>query len=762
MRLFTLLLAVQAAAAPGCCTSDAQCQDGIACNGFERCVFGSCSAGDPVVCDDGLDCTVDTCREPTGACFYTPNDSACDDGALCNGAETCNPSTGCVPGTPWDCADGIDCTDDLCLEPEPPSTTPSCNYVPRDERCQNDVFCDGAEACILGVGCQPGTPPTCDDAVACTHDACDPELDACSHAPDDAVCDDSLWCNGAETCDVTLGCQAGTPPDCDDAIGCTGDTCNEDEDRCGHVPDDEACPDLDDCNLGFCDRATDCGIVPAPDGTLCDVVPEVDEICLAGICQERRCGDGWLDAGEECDTALHRLGCSDTCTTFDWVVSDEPGLAGDDGREELGPADRAVAVLDGGTAFVVAWTQDQDADPFYADVRARVLHVGEGLTSADILVTDLAFPQEHPVVAALPGNRFAVAWHGFGTDAGAEDVDVYLAVYAVAVMPPETPDGSPTVEVTLRHSTRVNTTVGEAQIHPTIAVAPGDDKIVVAWEDWSRDGEGPDPWNLSGIRYRLLNLDGTARTGWTADALVNTTTRGAQAEPAVAVLPTGEFVAAWSDGSQAAGDTDGSAVRARLFGPTGVPLCDDFVVNVGRTQWEQYEPTVAAVECPQPGFVVAWTSMEAGDGRLTVRANFVPDVGGVSPDTEVILPATVTDDQYAASVTSDVSDPLETVLAAVWVNESRGSPTFVDDSSTAIAGTMLSVVCPSTEACRPVPLGTDTLLNTTYLDTQETPSVAFGPDGALTLVWTDWSDGDRTGGLDEVRARYLPHGWVVE
>jgi len=92
----------------------------------------------------------------------------------------------------------------------------------------------------------------------------------------------------------------------------------------------------------------------------------------------------------------------------------------------------------------------------------------------------------------------------------------------------------------------------------------------------------------------------------------------------------------------------------------------------------------------------------------------------------------------------------------------RGSPTFADDSFTAIVGTSFSVVCPLDAACRPVPPGADTLLNTTYFDTQETPSAAFGPDGTLALVWTDWSDGDHSGGLDEVRARYLPHGWVVE
>jgi len=40
----------------------------------------------------------------------------------------------------------------------------------------------------------------------------------------DLDCDDGLWCNGAEICNLdTNECQAGTPVDCDDGVGCTDD-----------------------------------------------------------------------------------------------------------------------------------------------------------------------------------------------------------------------------------------------------------------------------------------------------------------------------------------------------------------------------------------------------------------------------------------------------------------------------------------------------------------------------------------------------------
>jgi hypothetical protein len=305
-----------------------------------------------------------------------------------------------------------------------------------------------------------------------------------------------------------------------------------------------------------------------------------------------------------------------------------------------------------------------------------------------------------------------------------------------------------------------------------MAVSPADGTIVVAWEDWSRYGEGIDPWNLSGIRYRLFKPDGTPDDDWPDDGLANSTTSDAQAEPAVAILPTGEFLIVWSDASETGLDASGSAVRARLFDSRGDAVSPaDFVVNQGWTTWEQYEPTVAAVETPladdttEAGFVVAWTSMEA-TGRLTIRANFVSELGGVDPATEIIVPAAEPMDpesepmdpaQSAPTVASSVGG-----LVAAWVHDGRGDPPVADTSSSAIVGTRMTVDCSTDAPCRLDVATSDTLLNTTVDDTQETPSAAFGPDGALVLVFTDWSGEDGSGGLDEVRARYLPRGWVLD
>ncbi|HEX7480254.1 MAG TPA: hypothetical protein VF331_20815, partial [Polyangiales bacterium] len=39
------------------CVTDADCDDGVYCDGLERCFANHCVAGAPVQCDDKLDCT---------------------------------------------------------------------------------------------------------------------------------------------------------------------------------------------------------------------------------------------------------------------------------------------------------------------------------------------------------------------------------------------------------------------------------------------------------------------------------------------------------------------------------------------------------------------------------------------------------------------------------------------------------------------------------------------------------------------------------
>jgi hypothetical protein len=280
------------------CLTDADCNNSVFCDGAEVCntVTGICGPGTPPNCDDGIDCTFDTCNESSDACDHSPSDAACDDGQFCNGSETCNAQTGCQDGADPDCSDGVSCTVDTCNE-----TTDDCDHTPDDSFCDDAQFCTTGESCDPVNDCQPGSPTNCSDGVDCTIDTCSETTDACDHEAVNAACDDSLFCNGSETCDLVEGCQAGTAPDCDDGVGCTVDACNEEFDQCDNTPDNDACTDGLFCTgVEICDPEDDCqpGSDPCP-----------DILCNESLDQ---CVDCLTDA--DCDNSVFCDG-TETCNT---------------------------------------------------------------------------------------------------------------------------------------------------------------------------------------------------------------------------------------------------------------------------------------------------------------------------------------------------------------------------------------------------------------------------------------------------------------
>ena len=88
--------------------------------------------------------------------------------------------------------------------------------------CDDGLFCTDPDECQGGI-CV-GAARDCSDAIDCTIDDCDEGGDTCTHIPDDAVCDNGLFCDGAEVCDEAQGCVAGPDP-CPDTNG----LCEENE-----------------------------------------------------------------------------------------------------------------------------------------------------------------------------------------------------------------------------------------------------------------------------------------------------------------------------------------------------------------------------------------------------------------------------------------------------------------------------------------------------------------------------------------------------
>jgi cysteine-rich repeat protein len=193
-----------------------------------------------------------------GDLLYDQNDPDC------GGGQTCGNNI--VEGTE-ECDDGNTLDGDCCSS--------TCAFESSGSPCNNGLFCTVGEACDGAGTCGGGAPRDCDDGIGCTVDSCNEGTDSCVNTPDDTACDDGLFCNGAETCDATQDCQAGTPVDCDDADICTDDSCDEATDSCDNIFD-----------------------------------PGNDPSCAAGTC-----GNGQVEAGEECDDGNTLDGdcCSSTC-----------------------------------------------------------------------------------------------------------------------------------------------------------------------------------------------------------------------------------------------------------------------------------------------------------------------------------------------------------------------------------------------------------------------------------------------------------------
>ncbi len=87
----------------------------------------------------------------------------------------------------------------------------------------------------------------CDDRVACTESRC--AAGRCVHTARSERCDDGRLCNGAERCDLALGCVPGPPALCDDRIACTVDRCDEVSQQCAATPSDDLCPISHRCDI---------------------------------------------------------------------------------------------------------------------------------------------------------------------------------------------------------------------------------------------------------------------------------------------------------------------------------------------------------------------------------------------------------------------------------------------------------------------------------------------------------------------------------
>lgn len=208
------------------------------------------------------------------------------------------PRRALVVVTEGGCADDNPCTEETLL------AGGGCTNVPADALCDDGLLCNGAETCSVDAGCQNGTPLDCSGLdQACLEGRCDEDTAGCVAAPinDGGLCDDGRFCTVGDRC--SGGLCAGDARDCSDGAACTTDHCDESAGTCIWTPDHAACDDSNACTDDACLAGTGClntaNDTPCDDGLFCTV----GDICSDGACtgSPRDCSDGATCTIDSCD-----------------------------------------------------------------------------------------------------------------------------------------------------------------------------------------------------------------------------------------------------------------------------------------------------------------------------------------------------------------------------------------------------------------------------------------------------------------------------
>lgn len=156
-----------------------------------------------------IPCATFACDPMLKRCRATPDDTKCDDGLYCNGQEKCDPRRGCIGGPVVDCSSGDACMIDRCIE-----ETRKCESSVRDA----DGDGDGTNVCTgKGNDCDDSDPNVSSKAKeVCGNkkdDDCDGTVDETDCiTPAYATCDTALIVDKPGTYSVALAGTSRTIP----------------------------------------------------------------------------------------------------------------------------------------------------------------------------------------------------------------------------------------------------------------------------------------------------------------------------------------------------------------------------------------------------------------------------------------------------------------------------------------------------------------------------------------------------------------------
>jgi Ca2+-binding RTX toxin-like protein len=207
------------------------------------------------------------------------------------------------------------------------------------------------------------------------------------------------------------------------------------------------------------------------------------------------------------------------------------------------------------------------------------------------------FQQEGPAISVtasqdgflemtyLASGRVIMVWTDYDRGLGDGDASIRARLFEA--------DGTPAGD-----EFRVNaSTLRTQQVPEVTALSNGG--FVIVWHDFS--GQGGD--SNQSVKAQIYSAAGTPLGG---ELLVNTVVAGSQSAPAVAALPDGGFIVAWSDSSRVGGDSSSSAIKSQRFDATGLKIGAEALANT-TTPGSQTDPTVAAQADGR--FMIVWLDL---------------------------------------------------------------------------------------------------------------------------------------------------------
>ncbi|MEA5604841.1 beta strand repeat-containing protein, partial [Nostoc sp. UHCC 0252] len=245
-----------------------------------------------------------------------------------------------------------------------------------------------------------------------------------------------------------------------------------------------------------------------------------------------------------------------------------------------------TVAMDTNGNFVISWQSSGQDGSGYGVYAQRYNSSGAAVGGEFLVNTHTRNSQYNPTVAIDADGDFVISWQSYYQDGS------YLGIYAQRYNSAGVAQGSEFL---------VNTHTQGYQSNPTVAM-DGTGDFVISWQSDGQDGSG---YGIYAQRYT------SAGVAIGVEFKVNTHTDGNQYNPTVAMDADGDFIISWTSNGQD-GSSDG--IYAQRYNSSGVAIGGEFLVNT-YTNNSQANPAVAMDATGD--FVISWQSDgqdESGEG----------------------------------------------------------------------------------------------------------------------------------------------------